>query len=107
MIARVRACVCVGGGGQAGAARAAGDPSGDRLLTNVAAEVVGFELGRSSRGDAAATAALVGFLAALPAAGLPSLLSLCAARRACGARAARVRRACGARAARVRRACGV
>lgn len=47
--------------------------AGERLLANVATEVVGFELGRSSSGDAAATAELRAFLGALPGAGPPSL----------------------------------
>jgi hypothetical protein len=47
--------------------------AGERLLANVATEVVGFELGRSSSGDEAATAELRSFLSALPGAGLPSL----------------------------------
>lgn len=53
---------------------AATDPSRPRLLTNLASEIVAFELQR--QGDPAADAALRDFLANLNAAGLPSLQTL-------------------------------
>lgn len=56
---------------------ASADPSRERLLLNLASETVNFELGLAQHGtDPAALAELQGFLAALPAAGVPAALSL-------------------------------
>ena len=54
---------------------ALGEPNRDRLLRNLGAEIVTFELERRG-GEAAADAELRAFLSALPAAGLPSLEAL-------------------------------